>query len=399
MSAVIDRGERIALMEPLVVGEGSAHRGRLTDRVLDLVAQAVAFRARLPVGVESALAGLVRSMNCYYSNLIEGHYTHPVAIERALAGDYSPDSRQRDLQLEAEAHIHVQSWIDAGGLKGRETAPEGLCELHRRFCERLPDDLLWVEDPDTGQHLRVFPGAYRTHDVRIGRHVPVSPGAVERFMQRFHAAYSRGGQADRMLGAACAHHRLLWIHPFLDGNGRVARLMSHAILVEHLNSGGVWSVARGLARSEGRYKQLLAACDEPRRGDRDGRGQLSEAALADFVDFFLEVCIDQVAFMERLMEPGRFRERILRWAEDRVRADELPGRSGRLLEAVLYRGEVPRADVPGLLDVSERQARRVTSALVKQGILASDSSRAPLRLALPAALAPELMPGLFPPEG
>jgi len=55
-----------------------------------------------------ALVDLVRSMNCYYNNLIEGHDTHSVAIDRALGNDFSPDPRQRDLQMEAKAHIEVR---------------------------------------------------------------------------------------------------------------------------------------------------------------------------------------------------------------------------------------------------------------------------------------------------
>lgn len=68
----------------------------------------------------------------------------------------------------------------------------------------------------------------------------------------------------------------------------------------------------------------------------------------------------------------------------------------KLLEAVLYRGELPRADVPGLVATGERQARRIVSALIEKGVLQSDSTRSPLRLAFPAALAPRWMPGLFP---
>jgi Fic family protein len=85
------------------------------------------------------LANLVRSMNCYYSNLIEGHDTHPVDIEWALNNDYSADARKRNLQLEAKAHIEVQRWIDAGGPRGRATTWEGICEIHSRFCEKLPE--------------------------------------------------------------------------------------------------------------------------------------------------------------------------------------------------------------------------------------------------------------------
>lgn len=393
---VKDRMEQLSLMEPMLVPEGSRHRGLLTDLAVELAAQSAGFRRSLPEGLLKALAELVRAMNCYYSNLIEGHDTHPVDIERALKDNYSADPQKRNLQLEAKAHITVQQWIDDGGLQGKATTKEGLCETHRRFCELLPDDLLWVEDPDLGKRLLVIPGALRASDVKVGKHLPVSPGAVPRFLERFENVYGNLGKTDMILAAATAHHRLLWIHPFLDGNGRVARLMSYAMLLETLDTGGVWSIARGLARNDSGYKSLLMSCDFPRRTDLDGRGNLSEESLAEFARFFLKTCIDQVKFMEGLVQPGRLRDRILIWAEEEIRADALPPKSGTVLEAVLYRGEMPRGEVPHLLDTSERQARRVTAALIEHDVLTSESTRAPLRLAFPAKLASRWMPGLFP---
>ena len=114
-----DRGEPISLIEPMRIGETSPYRGALTDMALELAQKSAGFRRSLPGSLTVSIAGLVRSMNCYYSNLIEGHDTHPIDIERALKGDYSKDSKKRDLQLEARAHIAVQQWIDNGGLKGR----------------------------------------------------------------------------------------------------------------------------------------------------------------------------------------------------------------------------------------------------------------------------------------
>jgi len=391
-----DRGEPVSLMEPMLIGEGSRHRAALTDLAVELAGRAAGVRRSLPHGMREALSDLVRAMNCYYSNLIEGHDTHPVDIERALRNEYSADPKQRDLQLEARAHIAVQAWIDAGGLAGRAAAAGSLCEIHRRFTDLLPPALLCVEDPDTGERTTLVAGALRHRDVRVGRHVPVSPGALPRFLDRFAAAYRRLGRTDAILAAAAAHHRLLWIHPFLDGNGRVARLMSHAWLLETLDTGGIWSVARGLARSESAYKGHLAACDQPRRNDLDGRGHLSEEALAAFTEYFLATCLDQVDFMEGLVQPDRLRHRILIWTEEEIRAGALPPRSGAVLEAVLYRGALPRGEAPAILNASERQARRVTAALVDRGVLVSDGPRAPLRLAFPAALAPRWMPGLFP---
>jgi len=395
-SALVDRREQVSLMEPMRISETSRHREGLADLALELAAHAAGFRRSLPEGVLAALADLVRAMNCYYSNLIEGHDTHPVDIERALKEDYSSDAEKRNLQLEARAHIAVQRWIDDGGLSGRALTLKGVCEVHKRFGELLPEELLWIEDPESGERMRVVPGALRCRDVRVGQHIAISPGALPRFLVQFERTYAGLGRAETIIAAAAAHHRLLWIHPFLDGNGRVARLMSHAMLLEALDAGGVWSIARGLARNVRSYKSHLATCDLQRRNDLDGRGHLSEEGLATFTRFFLETCLDQVEFMEELAQPKRLRDRILLWSEEEVRGDTLPPKAGRILEAILYRGELPRGEVPELLGTSERHARRIVAALVERGVIVSTSTRAPLRLAFPAKLASRWMPGLFP---
>jgi hypothetical protein len=168
------------------------------------------------------------------------------------------------------------------------------------------------------------------------------------------------------------------------------------MFLDTLDTGGVWSIARGLARNERSYKSHLAACDLPRRNDLDGRGNLSEEGLASFTLFFLETCLDQVKFMEDLVQPERLRSRILLWAEEEVRVGSLPAKAGSILEAILYRGELPRGEIAGILGASDRHARRVVGSLSERGVLVSESTRAPLRLTFPAKLAPRWMPGLFP---
>jgi Fic family protein len=217
----------------------------------------------------------------------------------------------------------------------------------------------------------------------VGRHIVVSPGAVPRFLAYFEKTCSGVGKADVILATAAAHHRLLWVHPFLDGNGRVTRLMSHAMLLDGLDTGAVWSMARGLARSDGAYKQHLTQCDLPRRNDLDGRGNPSEEALASFTRFFLETCIDQVNFMESLMQPDRLRTRISLWAEEETRLSKLPPKAGAVVEAILYRGELPRGDVAGRLDLTPRHARRIVSELLSRGVLTSKGPRDPLLLLSP----------------
>jgi Fic family protein len=260
----------------------------------------------------------------------------------------------------------------------------------------MPEELLHVEDPITHERVRVEPGTLRHRDVKVGNHLGISPGAVPRFVQRFEAVYSGLGKTEWILATAAAHHRLLWIHQFTDGNGRVARLVSHAMLSDALDTSVVWSVARGLARNVETYKRLLAECDLTRRNDLDGRGNLSEEALAEFTRLFLETCIDQVAFMENLVETARLQTRVRLWAEEEIRLGLLPAKSGQVLDAVPYRGAVPRGEVDAVVGTGERQARRIVSALIDRGVLTSDSPRGALRLVFPATLASRWMPGLFP---
>lgn len=242
----------------------------------------------------------------------------------------------------------------------------------------------------------MVPGKFRERDVVVGSHIPVAAENIPDFLRRFEAVYSALSDAECVVSAAAAHHRLLWIHPFLDGNGRVARLMSHAMLMRCLKSEGLWSVARGLARNIDTYKRLLSECDRQRRGDLDGRSNLSEENLAAFSKFFLETCIDQVRFMENLMKPEELRTRILVWAREESAAGRLSDRAPRILEALLYKGELLRSETSEILGVTDRQARRIVAELEKTGAVSSDAPRAPLRLRFPYKLSVRWLPGLYP---
>lgn len=395
MNDVIDDGETNSNMEPLIPQEASPARRELDDLARDLLTKSAGLRTRLPKGLHEPLAGLVRSMDCYYSNLIEGHDTHPVDIEKALKNDFSQDSKARSLQLEALSHMKVQHWIDEGGLVESPLHNDSIRELHRRLCEGIPAELLQLER-GAGEFVALVPGEFRRGFVRVGRHIAPSPGSVPRLFSHLDRMHRAQGRLGKIVFTACAHHRAVWIHPFDDLNGRVVRMMSHAMLCNHLNSGGLWSASRALGQDSKEYKRRLAAADDARHGNADGRGALSEARLFEFAKFFLAGCIDQVDFMSDLMQPGDLQRRVAGWASREIERGVLPKGSERVMRAVLGEGELDRSVVPEMLGVGDRQAGKVTLRLFELEAITSDGPRSPLKPHFPASLAGEWMPGLFP---
>lgn len=383
-------------MEPMVPAEAA---GALEDEVVTLIAEANRLPGRMhPILCES-VGNLVRSMNCYYSNLIEGHDTHPREIDRALANDFSAEPERRELQEEAVAHIYVQQLIDSGRDPDIWPASAAYAAwLHEEFCSRLPPEMLWVTLRRTGERVPIVPGEWRQRDVEVGRHLPPEHAQLSRFMTRFDRAYASPPltRLRQIQTVGAVHHRFLWIHPFLDGNGRVARLMSHALLKRLGIGTSLWSVARGLARQEDLYKKLLQAADGPREGERDGRGNLTQRGLIAFCKFFLDQAIDQIRFMGELLEPDMLLTRMEIHVEEEIRAKRLMRGSFAVLREAVLAGEVERAKIPALTGYEERAARNVTAALVNRGMLTATSHKAALRLAFPADVAERWFPNLYP---
>ncbi|MER9969232.1 Fic family protein [Mesorhizobium sp. M0060] len=339
------------------------------------------------------LADLVRVMNSYYSNLIEGHNTRPRDIESALAGA-EIDPERRPLALEAKAHVEVQRMIDGLGLRGELPSPTSIDFIrwvHRAFYNEMPEEFRFIDNPD-GTKAEIVPGEFRLsadHDVVVGRHQPPSSDRMVVFMEYFQKRFAMAErQASlRIIAIASAHHRLNYIHPFPDGNGRVSRLMSHAMALKAgIGGNGLWSISRGLARGlkdRGEYKRMM--------DHADSRGNLSESALKDFVEWFLTVALDQVRFSTTMFNLGRLEARYRALVKEIVDDKRAPD----LVAAVLRHGRLPRGEANFVLKTSERTARNTLSDLVDRGFLKSDTPKTPVRIAFPLDFRERLFPNLF----
>jgi Fic family protein len=349
--------------------------------------------------VPPELRQLLRSMNSYYTNRIEGQHTRPHEIEQALRKDFSTNAKLAAKQRLAVAHIEAEVALEqryAGDEGARALySAEAVQLMHQELFGRLP-----AEDLFTDEGEPIEPGALRRRDVQVGAHVPPTFASMLAFLQRWGQGYGavRRGEAA-LVALACAHQRLGWVHPFLDGNGRVMRLHTHTLLSALGYTGGLWSPLRGFARSTERYYALLADADSLRRGDLDGRGNLSEQALMAWAGYVLEVCQDQVGFMGSMLDFETLKERMEACLvfEATVEKSGVRQESLRGLHYLFLTGEeMARGDFKAMLGMSERAATDALGALVKRGLLKADSPQGKVRFGLPQHALRFLFPRLWP---
>lgn len=380
--------------EPLL--PGPSRQEPLLAQAHDLALAATALASRR---VPPELRQMLRSMNSYYTNRIEGQHTRPHEIEQALRRDFSSNAALAAKQRLAIAHIEAEAELerrypDAAGAAALY-AVAAVADIHRSLFVRLP-----AADLATAQGEPIVPGQLRRRDVQVGQHVAPAHASLGRFLTRWGDFYGgvRRGEAA-LLAVAAAHQRLGWIHPFIDGNGRVMRLHTHLWLHAMGYTGGLWSPLRGFARDSQRYYALLADADTPRRGDLDGRGNLSEQALVAWIDYVLEVCTDQVQFMRQMLDLETMKSRIEACLvfEATVLKSGVRQEALRALHYLYLSGEeMARGDFKNMLGMGERSATDALGALVRRGLLKSDSPQGKVRFGLPQHALRFLFPKLWP---
>lgn len=363
----------------------------------ELQVLALQVRGQADEGVMHAIAPLLRAMNSYYTNKIEGQQTLPSEIESAVAQEFSSDAEVRRKQRLALAHMETEEWAEKRYLQTPWQAllsGDVIASLHRRMFSQLPDS-----DRVLGDGSIMAPGDWRTGEVRVGRHEAPAAASVPAFLARFEDFYrhTRVGELA-IVAVAAAHHRLAWVHPFPDGNGRVARLHSHLLLHAMGLTNGVWSPLRGLARSHARYYETLANADEPRQGDLDGRGNLSEKALLAFIDYFLDVCIDQARFMGKLLNLQAMRQRIQACLAYEAAQ---PGSAIRMeaalpLHTMFVTGELDRGDFKRMTGLGLRTAEHLLKGLLDRRLLTSETPKGKLRFGVPLHALRFYFPALWP---
>jgi len=398
-------------MEPMVPRYDAVYRSELPSKVQQLERVAARLDGLVQPATALVLEEHMRIVNSYYSNKIEGNNTHPREIRKAMEGDYSAIPAQRDLQLESLAHINVQKQLQTVPLLPEYVmSTRCLSDLHRMFYEELPEHMWVVERPngkgtDGKGTETIVPGQFRLpgQEVDVGEHTPPVGDELDSYLSRFVKAYDFEAHRGEMsvIAVLAAHHRFVWIHPFIDGNGRVGRLHTDLLLrTLGLGACGLWCLSRGLARGTD-YKAALARADYVRQGDRDGRGALSEGTLLSFIEYMLDVAIDQVQYMELILDIQGMSTRIKSYVADRHKMlipgmPKLRPEAARLIERAFTYGTIPKSDTAEVAGLSDSVTKKLVQQMKEEGLLTEETSRAPLKWAIPEHTERYYLPQLSP---
>lgn len=380
---------KVSSMEPMmprVTPELISLSGAIRERIGGL-------KEKLHPITAKAVSAVVADMNSYYSNLIEGHHTYPKDIERALQNDFSSNLQERDKQLLGLAHVKTENAILSSATEENIFTPGTLLKIHETFYANLPESMR-LSKSQSGKEYQIIPGKFRNFEVAVGAHQPPASKSLEKFIARFCEAYKNIPIGEILIAAAASHHRLAWIHPFGDGNGRVVRIFTSSLLKAYgLNGGGIWSISRGLARNRSQYYAKLAIADQGRQGDLDGRGTLSERSLIEFCEFFLSTMLDQMDFMLGILKLDSV---ISRYA--RLMHEVFPKKSElclRIIKELWTFGETPRGKICEITGMSERASRAILSELESKGFVKSDSLKTPVHINISADISEQIFPNLF----
>ncbi len=387
-------------------------KGNIDEELLSL-AEEVCIRSAALGGnhnkiVLNSVKDLLRTTNSYYSNQIESEGTHPLDIEKAMKQDFSNDDKKRNLQFLSIAYINTQKWLEVIATDiDNIFKKDFLLTIHNSFYTKDGmETFLDIKSEDS--IIKMIPGTIRDHDVCVSKYV--APEYMElnsilnAFENQYKSIYNPSTKAKKLLYVLSSHHRLAWIHPFLDGNGRVSRLfLDAAFLNVNIEGYGLWNISRGLARSNKDYREYLRFGDMKQQGSTDGKGPLSLRGLKYYLKFMLDISIDQINFMNENLQLSSLANKIDKFIllsnNGLLGIEAFPEASTIILKELLIKGEMARGEVKNIIQKSDRTATTLIKTLIEREYIESDTPKGAIRIKFNTTFASYLMPNLIPNKG
>ena len=401
------------MMIPMTPFLDSSDLGDYQDKIVALIKADAELNKSIPDSLRGSLEWLLRLVNSYYSNKIEGNPTHPKDLLKTQTQNADTSAHGSKDIRELLSHLEVQMKLSRSAIALDQVASQDFIQsIHKDFYMDLPEDALIVKNQDgtpamdADRPILVAPGCYRDRMVMVGKHEPPEPTEISRYMRWVEQMYNptRVFGTTRICAAAALHHRLAWIHPFIDGNGRTTRLVTDSYMrCLGYDGYGLWSLARGFARDTEAYYKALAQADMPRQGESDGKGILSKRGLIYFTKYFIDTALDQVRFFNDLLEPAALKTRMDIYFEFRSKGAiaDINGKKSILrIEArdiyklLVDRGPMFRSDISHHFGKSEQTLRPIINQMRDEGLVKANPKQ-PIAPRLSPNIVETVFPGIW----
>lgn len=176
-------------------------------------------RRPLSAATVASIRQAVRLDWTYHSNALEGNTLTLRETQVVLEGLTIGGGKTLREHLEVVNHAHAVDYLE-GLVRRKDPLTQSVArQLHSLILRGIDDE---------------HAGEWRNVPVAISgsRHIPPSPSDVAPMMRELFDWYDGAGELlHPVLRAARFHHQFVYVHPFIDGNGRTARLLMNLILM------------------------------------------------------------------------------------------------------------------------------------------------------------------------
>lgn len=241
------------------------------------------------------LKALFQMLESIGSSRIEGNNTTVLDyVESTKMKNPNSLNREAEQIREIKNIERAMSYLE-NNIDSLEISSHLVRELHQLTVEGLSAD---------GEGAR-HPGAFRTQNVHINRskHVPPEFTMVDHYMSELmdFVNHTDPPKYD-LLKIAIAHHRFVWIHPFENGNGRVVRLFTYAMLLKKVfrDKNRIINPTAVFCSDREKYYDNLSAADS---GD--------DAGMIQWIEYMLEGLKSEIVKIDQLCDYSFLRQHIL----------------------------------------------------------------------------------------
>ncbi len=335
----------------------------------------------------------------YYMNGLENQDIKIEYIYSATNSHFDSNAKIKNLQSLSLSFMETKKYFRThASFYDNPYAKELISDIHERFYFANNMES-FLKLSSKGKTYTMQPGVIREMDVMRRGEQSLEASLLNAVLHYFEDSYFPSLKEDiatRLIYAICAYHRLLWMHPFLFANERIANMfLDFLFSYIRVDGGGLWSLARGIKRHKKEYMEALLKADK--KSNVYGRGELCEKGLEEFVCFMLDVCNEEIEFGLKNFPkiPQRLHNYVKLSQSGFFDQDPLPKHSELLFEKLLVYGEFPRGEIKNLIGKQDRASTYFTKRLSELGFIYSDTPRGNLKMNFNLHLASKLFPELL----